>query len=274
MTETRAIARADGRAADELRPVSIELGAMKFADGSALVATGETKVLVAATVESRVPPWLEGSGKGWLTAEYAMLPRATSSRTVREVKRGRQGGRSAEIQRLIGRSLRAAFDLEAMAGHTLIVDCDVIQADGGTRTASITGAYVAAVDALAKAHLQGDLKRWPVRDELAATSVGIVDGAPLLDLDASEDQQADVDCNVVCLGGERLVEIQGTAEGETFSRAELDRLLDLAFAGIGQLFEHQRAALAPVLAPIEALAAKGSRKPAPPKDEKELWGRP
>ncbi|MCP4200929.1 MAG: ribonuclease PH [bacterium] len=274
MNKNHPTARALGRSAAELRPVKITLDAMKFADGSALIETGDTQVLVAATLENRVPPFLEGSGSGWITAEYAMLPRATSRRSAREVKRGRQSGRSAEIQRLIGRSLRAAFDLRAMPETTLILDCDVLQADGGTRTASITGAFVAAVRALGEAFLRGDLKRWPVLDNVAATSVGIFGGELLLDLDASEDQQAEVDMNVVGTGAGALVEVQGTGERGTFSRAQFDSLLDLAVVGIQTLVERQQSALAPVLEQVAALERKGPRREAAPKDEKELWGRP
>ncbi len=247
---------------------------MKFADGSALIETGDTRVLVAATLENRVPPFMDGSGRGWITAEYAMLPRSTTRRSAREVKRGRQSGRSAEIQRLVGRSLRAAFDLEALPDKTLILDCDVIQADGGTRTASITGAYVAAVHAFGEAFLRGDLKRWPIVENLAATSVGIFEGRLLLDLDASEDQNAEVDMNVVGTGAGGLVEVQGTGERGAFSREQFDRLVDLAADGIHQLVEYQNRALAPVLEQIAAIAQKGSRREAPPRDEKEVWGKP
>ncbi|MFQ5525747.1 MAG: ribonuclease PH [Thermoanaerobaculia bacterium] len=272
--QDRAPLRAHGRADDALRPVEIELGTMKFADGSASIRTGDTHVLVAATLEKRVPPFLEGSGSGWITAEYAMLPRSTTRRSQREVKRGRQSGRSAEIQRLVGRSLRAAFDLKALNEMTLILDCDVIQADGGTRTASITGAYVAAVHALGEAFLRGDLKRWPVLEHLAATSVGIVSSRLLLDLDAGEDQGAEVDMNVVGTGTGGLVEVQGTGERGAFSRDEFDRLVDLATNGIRRLVEHQQKALAPILEQVEALRSKGARREAPPKDEKEIWGKP
>ncbi len=275
MPEKRnSIRRAHGRSATELRPVKITLGAMKFADGSALIETGDTQVLVAATLENRVPPFLEGSGRGWITAEYAMLPRATARRSTREVTRGRQSGRSAEIQRLIGRSLRAAFDLRALSGMTLVLDCDVLQADGGTRTASVTGAFVAAIDALGEAFLRGDLERWPVLENVAATSVGIVGGELLLDLDAGEDQQAEVDMNVVGTAGGGLVEVQGTGEKGAFSREQFDGLMDLAVAGVRQLVEQQQRALASVLEDVEALERKGPRRQAAPKDEKELWDKP
>jgi ribonuclease PH len=267
------VRRVNERAEDELRPVEIETGAMKFAEGSALIEVGDTRVLVAASIEKKVPRWLIDSGQGWVTAEYAMLPRATHSRSAREVSRGRPSGRSSEIQRLIGRSLRAVIDLEALANLTLTVDCDVLQADGGTRTAAITGAYVAAGEALARAFLTGDVKRWPIRQQVAAVSVGIVEGRPLLDLDAAEDRSAQVDMNVVATAGGDLVEVQGTGEEHSFSRAELDRMLDLAQAGIDRLATIQSAALASLMDEVEA-ARGGSRRPAPPKDEKDLWGPP
>ena len=272
-TETRPLQRVNDRAEDEIRPVRIETGAMKFAEGSALIDVGDTRVLVAASIETRVPPWLIDSGQGWVTAEYAMLPRATHSRSTREVKRGRPSGRSSEIQRLIGRSLRAVIDLEALAGLTLTVDCDVLQADGGTRTAAITGAYVAATEALAHAFLTGDVGRWPVREQVAAVSVGIVGERPLLDLDAAEDRAAAVDMNVVATAGGRLVEIQGTGEERSFTRQELDALVDLALAGIDSLATAQNEALASVLDEVEA-ARSSDRRPAPPRDERDLWGRP
>ncbi len=274
MSQKTPIERPHGRATNALRPVEIELGAMKFAEGSALIALGDTRVMVSATIENRVPPFLVGSGRGWATAEYAMLPRATATRSTREVSRGRPAGRSAEIQRLIGRSLRAVIDLGAFPDRTLILDCDVIQADGGTRTAAITGAYVAAVQALAQLYLTGDIGRWPIEEPLAAVSVGILDGLPLLDLEASEDRDADVDMNVVATDGGRLIEVQGTGERRSFSRAELDVLLDLAFAGIADLAGHQRRVLAATLAEVESVAGKGSRRPAPAKSEKDLWGEP
>lgn len=262
-----------GRNADSLRAVSIELDPLKFADGSALISCGDTRVLVAATLEGRVPPFLSGSGSGWLTAEYAMLPRATPVRSRREVTRGRPSGRSSEIQRLIGRSLRAALDLKALGEKTLILDCDVLQADGGTRTASITGAWVAAVRTLAKALLAGDIERWPVVEQVAAVSVGVVDGSPLLDLDAPEDQSADVDMNVVATASGNFVEIQGTAEGALFSRSVNDELLDLAMGGVDELCRQQSAVLTDTLAEVEALRGRTRRK-APPKDESSVWGRP
>jgi len=265
--------RPHGRAAGALRPIAIELDPLKFAEGSALIEVGDTRVLVAATLEKRVPPFLIDSGRGWITGEYAMLPRATSTRNLREVKKGRQDGRSAEIQRLIGRSLRAAFDLEAMPGRTLTLDCDVLQADGGTRTASITGAYVAAVSALAKALLTGDVERWPLSQQIAAISVGVVEGRLLLDLEAVEDQAAEVDMNVVATVGGELVEVQGTGERGSFPRRQLDDLLDLALAGIDELCRIQNSVLAQPLAEVEMVLGKPRRKTAP-KAEKDLWGRP
>ncbi len=266
--------RPAGRSDDALRDIGIALGAMKFADGSAQIDAGDTRVLVGATIENRVPPFLIDSGKGWATAEYAMLPRATSTRSRREVTRGRPSGRSSEIQRLIGRSLRAGLDLTALGERTLILDCDVLQADGGTRTAAITGAYVAAVEALSGILLAGDIDRWPVIRQIAAVSVGIVDGRPLLDLEASEDQRADVDMNVVATSEGEIVEVQGTGEGRSFTRGEHDRLVDLALEGIAELVRRQNKALAPVMAEVEAVLAKGSRRPAPPKDERDVWDRP
>lgn len=275
MTESiSAIRRSGGRGVDELRPVTIELGPMKFADGSALIEMGDTRVLVAATLEKKVPPFLLGSDKGWATAEYAMLPAATPTRSRREVTRGRPSGRSSEIQRLIGRSLRAVLELKALPEHTLTLDCDVLQADGGTRTAAITGAYVAAGQALGRAVLQGDLPRWPLVGQVAAISVGIVDGVVLLDLDAPEDQSAEVDMNVVATAGGEIVEIQGTGEQRCFDRQEMDRLVDLALAGVGELVEIQNEALAPVLAELEEAGDRSQRKPATPKDERDLWGKP
>lgn len=247
---------------------------MKFADGSARIDVGDTQVLVGATIEQRVPPFLYDKGRGWATAEYAMLPRATPTRSAREVKRGRPSGRSSEIQRLIGRSLRAAMDFRALGERTLILDCDVLQADGGTRTAAITGAWVAAVHALSQIYLAGDLERWPITRQVVAVSVGIVDGRPLLDLEASEDQRADVDLNVVATAEGEVIEVQGTGEKRSFTRSELDHLLDLAFDGISQLAAAQTKALAPVFAEVEAVRDKGSREPAEPKDEKGLWGPP
>jgi len=267
-------ARSGGRLAGEMRPVSFELGVAKFAEGSALVSTGDTRVLVTASVENRVPGFLVGSGKGWLTAEYAMLPRATSTRSQREVTRGRPSGRSAEIQRLVGRSLRAAIDLGRLGERTLTIDCDVLQADAGTRTASITGGWVAAVDALAKLYLAGDLASWPVVAQVAAVSVGRVGGRALLDLDYAEDQGAEVDLNVVATVDGRLVELQGTAEQRSFTRDELDAMLDLAMGGIATLGRHQREALASPLALVEERRARGPRPAPAAADERGVWGPP
>lgn len=270
------IPRVAGRAHDAMRPLIIEVSPSKWAEGSVLISLGDTKVLVTASVERRVPPFLIGSGKGWLTAEYAMLPRATSSRSPREVTKGRPNGRSAEIQRLIGRSLRAAIDLDQFPERTLTLDCDVLQADGGTRTTSITGAYVATALALGKLYLAGDIERWPLREPVAAISVGLVSGAPLLDLDSAEDQAAEADVNVVATASGELVEIQGTGETRSFRRAELDRLIDLGLAGIAQLAEAQRGVLATLLAEVEMVRSRGGnrRPPAKPKNERDLWGRP
>ncbi len=266
--------RRDGRGSEILRPIAIETGISKYAEGSALVATGDTRVLVTASVEGRVPGFLAGSGRGWLTAEYSMLPRATATRTSREVTKGRPSGRTAEIQRLIGRSLRAAVDLKLLGERTLTVDCDVLQADAGTRTAAITGGWVAAVQALARLFLMGDLTAWPLVSQVAAVSVGLVGGRPLLDLDYEEDQVAEVDLNVVATTDGRFVEVQGTGERRSFAREELDRLLDLALAGIVDLGRHQRAAVAESLAAVEERQARGPRAPAKPRDERELWGAP
>ncbi len=265
--------RPHGRAADALRPLCLTLGAMKFAEGSAQIDVGDTRVVVAATVEARVPRFRADSGEGWVTAEYSMLPRATQTRSQREVSRGRPGGRTMEIQRLIGRSLRAAIDFKALGEHTVTLDCDVLQADGGTRTAAITGAYVALVEALARSFLAGDLDRWPVVRQVAAVSVGVVDGAALLDLEYCEDSAADVDLNIVATADGELVEVQGTGEQRTFRRAELDTLLDLAQAGIERLVQAQNRVLEPILAEVEAVRKKGRRR-TPPRDERELWGRP
>lgn len=229
------------RASNELRPVTFELGYAPYAEGSCLVSMGDTRVLCAASVEEGVPRWREASGMGWVTAEYSMLPRATHTRTRRE--RTGPKGRTQEIQRLIGRSLRAVVDFEALGAHTITVDCDVLQADGGTRTASITGGCVAlalASDALVRA---GSLERHPMQELVAAVSVGLHDGRPTLDLDYGLDSTADVDMNVVATGSGGLVEVQGTAEGAPFARAELDELLDLAVAGIEQLFDAQHGVL-------------------------------
>jgi ribonuclease PH len=233
--------RADGRVATQLRPVSFTLGVQKWAEGSCLVRFGDTQVLCAATIADRVPPHLRGKGTGWVTAEYSMLPRATAERTDRESVKGKLGGRTHEIQRLIGRSLRDAVDLTRIGERTITVDCDVLQADGGTRTASITGGYVA----LAAAMITYGMDRHLVA-KVAAISVGLVDGAPLLDLDYSEDSHADVDFNVVGTDAGTFVEVQGTAEGRPFDRAAMDGLIDLASSGLEQLFVAQAEILATV----------------------------
>jgi ribonuclease PH len=235
--------RSAGRANSAMRPVSIEPGVLRHAEGSALITVGDTRVLCAASVEAGVPGFLRGSGSGWVTAEYGMLPRSTHTRSDREAARGRQGGRTMEIQRLIGRSLRAVVDLDRMGEQTVTLDCDVLQADGGTRTASITGAWVALAMAIDWMQREGRLPTQPLRTQVAATSVGMIDGQPMLDLDYGEDSGAGVDFNVVMLGTGQLVEVQGTAEGSPFTRREMDGLVDLAEAGIAELFAHQREAL-------------------------------
>jgi ribonuclease PH len=235
--------RPDGRRPDELRPISIEPGAVPYAEGSALISFGDTRVLCAASVEERVPPYRKGTGSGWITAEYAMLPRSTQVRTEREARRGRVDGRASEIQRLIGRSLRAAVEMDAMGERTIIVDCDVIQADGGTRTAAITGGYVALALALDRVKEAGLVRREPIRHAVAAVSVGIVSGQPRLDLNYLEDSAAHTDMNVVACDDGRFIELQGTAEQEPFSREEMDALLSLADKGLAELFAAQRQAL-------------------------------
>jgi ribonuclease PH len=235
--------RSSGRAAHALRRVSITRHYTCHAEGSVLVAFGNTKVLCTASVEERVPPHKRGSGEGWVTAEYGMLPRATHTRSDREAAKGKQSGRTQEIQRLIGRSLRTVFDLGALGERSILIDCDVLQADGGTRTAAITGAFVAAHDAVGTLLASGKLSASPIRDFVAAVSVGIVQGTPLLDLEYTEDSSCDTDMNVVMTGAGGFVEVQGTAEGAAFSRAEMDQLLGLADAGIRELVALQRAAL-------------------------------
>ncbi|MGY8903062.1 MAG: ribonuclease PH [Burkholderiales bacterium] len=231
------------RAAGQLRPVTITRHYTMHAEGSVLIAFGNTKVLCTASVEERVPPHKKGTGEGWVTAEYGMLPRATHTRSDREAARGKQTGRTQEIQRLIGRSLRAVFDLKALGERTIYLDCDVLQADGGTRTASITGAFVAAQDAVNGLLAQGKLSVSPIREAVAAISVGMLQGTPLLDLEYTEDAAAGTDMNVVMTGAGRFVEVQGTAEGEAFSRAEMDALLALAEKGIAELMALQQQAL-------------------------------
>jgi ribonuclease PH len=235
--------RSFGRLADQLRPVSLERGFTRHAEGSVLVSFGDTRVLCTASVEEKVPPHKRGSGEGWLTAEYGMLPRATHTRGDREAARGKQSGRTQEIQRLIGRSMRCVFDLSLLGERTISLDCDVLQADGGTRTAAITGAYVAAADAVTWLLAKGKIERSPIRDAVAAVSVGIVSGTPLLDLEYVEDAGCDTDMNVVMTASGGFVELQGTAEGATFSRLEMDALLALATKGIAELVEAQRRAL-------------------------------
>jgi len=235
--------RSDGRRPDELRPVSIETGVLKYAEGSAMVSFGNTRVLCAASLEERVPPWMKGRGLGWVTAEYAMLPRATQERTQREAARGRVGGRTHEIQRIIGRALRAVTDTVKLGERTIWIDCDVIQADGGTRTAAVSGACVALALALRRLFDPADKARWPLNAMVAAVSVGIVAGMPLLDLAYEEDSQALTDMNVFMTDAGRYVEIQGTAEAAPFDRRELDALLALAEGGIRRIFALQNAAL-------------------------------
>jgi ribonuclease PH len=239
MTIGAARFRADGRHPGQIRAVSFELGVQKWAEGSCLVRFGDTHVVCAATVEDRIPPHLRGKGTGWVTAEYSMLPRATAERSPREVTKGRAGGRTHEIQRLIGRSLRGVVDTGAMGERTVTVDCDVLQADGGTRTASVTGGYVALVLALRRRGLER-----AVRGQIAAVSVGLVEGVAMMDLDYSEDSRADVDFNVVGTDARTYVEVQGTAEGKPFDREAMDRLLALADEGLLTLFARQREALA------------------------------
>ena len=236
--------RSAGRAADQLRPVRITRAYTIHAEGSVLIEFGATKVLCTASVEDKVPPHRRGSGEGWVTAEYGMLPRATHTRGDREAARGKQSGRTQEIQRLIGRSMRAVFDLKALGERTLHLDCDVLQADGGTRTAAITGAFVAAQDAVGWLIAQGKLAASPLTGSVAAVSVGMLRGVPLLDLEYTEDVACDTDMNVVMTGAGHYVEVQGTAEGAAFSRAEMDRMLLLAGKGIAELIGLQQQALA------------------------------
>jgi len=237
------IVRPSGRVADQMRPVRIERGYTRHAEGSVLVSFGETRVLCTASVDNKVPAFLRGKGEGWVTAEYGMLPRATHSRSDREAARGKQGGRTLEIQRLIGRALRACVDRNALGERTITLDCDVLQADGGTRTAAITGAYVALVDAVRWLQGRKELTRDPIHGAVAAVSVGVYRGVPVLDLDYAEDSDCDTDMNVVMNDGGGFIELQGTAEGHAFRRDELDALLGLAEKGIRELFDAQRAAL-------------------------------
>ncbi len=236
--------RPSQRAANQLRDITITRGYTKHAEGSVLIAFGDTKVLCTASVEDKVPGFLKGKGQGWLTAEYGMLPRATHTRSDREAARGKQSGRTQEIQRLIGRSMRAVVDLTALGERTIQIDCDVLQADGGTRTASITGAWVAVHDAIAGLIARGALTASPLRDHIAAISVGIYQGVPVLDLDYLEDANCDTDMNIVMTGAGAFVEVQGTAEGAAFERTEMNALLDLAGAGIATLIAKQKQAIA------------------------------
>ena len=235
--------RTEARAADALRPVTLNRHYTMHAEGSVLIEFGHTRVLCTASVEERVPPHKRGSGEGWVTAEYGMLPRATHTRSDREAAKGKQSGRTQEIQRLIGRSMRAVFDLKALGERTISLDCDVIQADGGTRTASITGAFVAAHDAVSKLLASGKIAASPIKGHVAAISVGILHGTPLLDLEYVEDSACDTDMNVVMTGAGHFVEVQGTAEGVAFTRQEMDALLALAEKGIGELVQLQRDSL-------------------------------
>lgn len=237
--------RIDGRKPDQLRPVRITRQYNKHAEGSVLIEVGDTRVICTASFEDRPAQFLKGTGKGWVTAEYGMLPRATGSRTQREAARGKIGGRTHEIQRLIGRALRSVVDLPALGERTIIIDCDVIQADGGTRTASITGAFVALVDAVNKLRAQGILKTMPIKDFIAATSVGRLDGQVILDLCYEEDSAAEVDMNIVMTGAGRFVEVQGTGEEASFSRQEINEMIDLAQQGIEQLINYQKEVLGP-----------------------------
>jgi ribonuclease PH len=241
---TASFSRPSGRTPDQLRDVSIQRHYTRHAEGSVLIAFGDTRVLCTASVEEKVPPFLRGKGEGWITAEYGMLPRATKERTQREAARGGQGGRTMEIQRLIGRSLRACVDRSALGERTITLDCDVLQADGGTRTAAITGAYVALIDAVRGLQARNAVKKNPVIGAVAAVSVGVFRGVPVLDLDYPEDSNCDTDMNVVMNDGGGFIELQGTAEGHAFRREELDSLLQLAQKGISELFALQREALA------------------------------
>ncbi|NGQ94381.1 ribonuclease PH [Brevibacillus sp. SYP-B805] len=256
--------RHDGRASDQLRQVTITRNYIKHAEGSCLIEVGDTKVICTATLEDRVPPFMRGGGKGWITAEYGMLPRATESRNPRESTKGKVGGRTMEIQRLIGRALRSVVHLEAMGERTVWLDCDVIQADGGTRTASITGAFVAMVDAMQKLVENGTWSRLPITDYLAATSVGIIDGQPMLDLNYKEDSCARVDMNVVMTGSGKYVELQGTGEEAPFSGEELQQLLALAQKGVAELIDAQKKMLGEIelytaVSSAEAKVTEGSR---------------
>jgi ribonuclease PH len=252
--------RTDGRANNEMRRVVITPNINKHAEGSALIEVGDTRVICTASVQEKVPPFLYRSGKGWVTAEYGMLPRATTERVEREAAKGKQGGRTMEIQRLIGRSLRAAVNPEMLGERTVWIDCDVIQADGGTRTASITGSFVALALALGRMYIDGKLVSWPVTSFVAAVSVGIIGGVPSLDLNYEEDSKAGVDMNVVATDKGRFVELQGTGETGTFSEEEMTAMLVLARSGIGQLIEKQREILAPTLNRVDNMARERLNK--------------
>ena len=266
--------RPGGRDVDQIRSVTVEPSPLDYAEGSALIHCGQTRVLAAASVERRVPPFLYDSGMGWVTGEYAMLPRATHTRNQRESARGKISGRTSEIQRLIGRSLRAVVDRSKMPDRTVTVDCDVLQADGGTRTASITAGYVALVQAMAKTFLEGDIDEWPIIDSVAAVSVGLVDDVPLLDLEYVEDSNAQVDLNVVATGNGEIVEVQGTGEQRGFTRDELTRLIDLAEIGLKDLRRAQQEVLAPVLEAVEERRSGGRSRKVEGKPVESLWGPP
>jgi ribonuclease PH len=246
--------RADGRAADEARRVTITPNFIKHAEGSALIDVGDTRVICTASVQEKVPPFLYRTGRGWVTAEYGMLPRATTDRVEREASKGKQGGRTMEIQRLIGRSLRAAVLPEMLGERTVWIDCDVIQADGGTRTAAITGSFVALTLALGRLYVDGNLNSWPISSFIAAVSVGIVNGTPVVDLNYEEDSKANVDMNIVATDKGRFIEMQGTAENGSFSEEEMTAMVGLAKKGIASLVEKQREILAPILARVDALS--------------------
>lgn len=246
--------RLDGRAPHEMRRVLITPNFNKHAEGSALIEVGDTRVICTASVQEKVPPFLYRSGKGWVTAEYGMLPRATTERVEREASKGKQGGRTMEIQRLIGRSLRAAVTPELLGERTIWIDCDVVQADGGTRTASITGSFVALALALGRMYIDGHLTNWPINSFVAAISVGVIGGVPSLDLNYEEDSKAGVDMNVVATDKGRFVELQGTGETATFTEDEMNAMLALAKAGIAQLVEKQREVLAPTLTRVDSMA--------------------
>ncbi len=254
--------RIDGRGPAGLRPITIETGVSRYAEGSALIVQGQTKVLCTASIEEKVPPFLKNSGSGWVTAEYGMLPRSTHTRSAREAARGKQGGRTMEIQRLVGRALRSVVDLKAFGERTFTLDCDVLQADGGTRCAAITGSCVALALAFAKVAGNHFFRNWPMRETLAAVSVGRVGGAALLDLCYEEDSHAQVDCNIVGTASGKFVEVQTTAEQDPFSRPELDEMLSLASLGLVEIFEIQWRVLEPVLGPLKIPEKHFFRRPA------------